>query len=215
MCSRLCFVAAVLAAPLLAQTPPPQSSELPPASIHEDEFTYRLPEDWRIFTPKTPAPAQQQKEEQKTPDLELKKGIACLQVPITARQGEPSSVVVVVTLPIGCYGQAITPDSLPALGAGAAEGLKQSFTVSQPLTASYALAGHRMWIERARGMPLGKTAPVYTLEIVCTVLKKEAVCWLAQAASESALLAFESTPVTLEGDAAPALVPQSLFLHAH
>lgn len=204
-----------MAAPLLAQTPPAQSPAAPPAAgPPEPEFTYHLPEDWQIVRPKTPAPEQQQKQEQKTPDIEVKKGIACLEVPMTARHGDPPSVVVIVALPIDCYGQTMNDDSLPLLGAGAAEGLKQSFTITDPVTASYSLAGHPMWIERARGVPQGKTAPVYTLEIACTILKKEAVCWLAQATEEAALRIFESAPVTLDGDAAPALVPDGLFLHA-
>jgi len=205
-----------MAAPLVAQSVPAQSPAPapPPANALPAEFIYHLPEDWQILTPKTPAPAQQQKEEQKTPNIDVKKGIACLEVPITARHGDPPSVVVVVALPLECYGQTLTEQSLADFGAGAAEGLKQSFTITDPLTASYSLAGHRMWIERARGVPLGKTAPVYTLEIACTILRKEAVCWLAQATAEAALEVFESTPVTLDGDAAPALVPKSLFLHA-
>lgn len=211
---RLSLLAGLMAAPLLAQTPPAQSPAPPAADAHGAEFTYRLPEDWQILTPQAPPPAQQQKEEPKNPNIDVKKGIACLEVPMTARHGDPPSVVVIVALPLDCYGETITEDSLPAFGAGAAEGLKQSFAIRDPLTASYSLNGHRMWVERARGVPLGKTAPVYTLEIACTVLKKEAVCWLAQTTGEAALLVFESTPVTLEGDAAPALVPESLFLHA-
>lgn len=209
--SRLHLLIALATAPLLAQTPPAKLP--PPPAVHDAEFTYHLPDDWQRLTPKPPAPAQQRKEEQKTPDLDVKKGISCLEVPLTARHGVPASVIVVVVLPIACYGQPITENSLPDLGAGAAAGLKQSFTVTGPVTASYTVAGHRMWIERARGIPLGKTTPAYTLEIACTVLKKEAVCWLAQAADESSLQAFESTPVTLDGQAAPALVPEDTFLH--
>lgn len=213
--SPLYLLAAFAAIPLLAQTPPAQLPAPPPPAPNVDEFTYRLPDDWQVLTPKAPAPTQQKKEEQKTPNLDVKKGIACLEVPMTARHGDPPSVVVIVALPMDCYGQTMTRNSLSDFGAGAAEGLKQTFTVTDPLTASYSLGRHAMWIERARGVPLGKTAPAYTLEIACTVLKKEAVCWLAQAADESALLAFENTPVTLDGDDAPALVPQGLFLHAH
>lgn len=178
-------------------------------------YTYRLPEDWEIVGATAPLPKQQKQEEQKTASVEVKKGIACVEVELTARHGEPSTVVVIVGLPFDCYGQTMTDQDLPGFGAGAADGLKEAFDIGNPLSASYALAGHKMWVERARAVPKGKTAPEYTVEITCTVLKKGAVCWMTQAADEAGLRVFESAPVTLDGKSAPALVPADAFVEAH
>lgn len=196
-----------------AQASQTEAAAASQAAERARDFVYRLPDDWQVLTPRPPAAAQQENQEHETPTENLRKGIACLEVPLTARHGDPVSAIAIVALPIACYGAQMTADSLPAFRA-ATEGFKRSFAVTDALTAMYALGKHRMWIERARGIALGEPGPVYTLEIVCTVLKKAAVCWLAQASDEPALRAFESAPVTLEGDAAPALVPKDVFLHA-
>jgi hypothetical protein len=116
-----------------------------------------------------------------------------------------------VALPFACMGQTMEYDDLPGFGEGAAEGLKQTLDIIEPITASYMLAGHQIWIERAKATPKGKTAPDYTVEIACAVLEKGAVCWLAQSADAAALEAFEHATVTLEGVNAGALVPKDVF----
>lgn len=199
------------------QPPLPQAAPAAPAGpaaqshwANDLGFSYHLPEDWQI---EIQEPREQRQAEKPAPEAEEKTGIACTEVPMTARHGEPATVIVIVALPFACYGQSMTAEELPGFAAGAADGLKQVFTVSLPITATYTLAGHRMWVERARAVAVGKTAPAYTLEIACTILKKSAVCWLAQAADEAGLRIFENAPVTLDGDAAPALVPSEVFLH--
>jgi hypothetical protein len=128
-----------------------------------------------------------------------KKGNACTQVELTARRGTPASVVVVVALPFGCYGQALTDKNLADFAAGASEGLKQTFDVTNPVLGGYSLGSHNMWIERANAK--------YTLEIACTLMQKGAACWMAMAADAASLQTFEQESVTLEGDAFEAIVP--------
>jgi hypothetical protein len=197
---------AVTAACGATQAPVPQNT----ASAFG--FVYRLPEDWKIIAPKEPAPALQQNPDQKNPFVAEKKGTECMEVPITARHGDPPTTIVVDALPFACYGQRIMPDELPAFGAGAAEGLKQAFDITMPVEATYRLAGHRMWIQRARAIAKGKTGPTYTLETVCTLLERAAVCWVTRAADEVGLHTFELVPVRLDGAAAGPLVPPNTFV---
>ncbi len=203
------------AAPVLPQASAHQPASDPPAGANDLGFQYVLPDDWQIVTTPALSTSSEGKAAQQTPDAEEKKGIGCLQVVLTARHGAPPSVVVVDALPFDCYGQKLTNRDLPGFGSGAAEGLKQAFDISSPIEASYTVAGHKMWIERARALPKGKTAPRYTVEIACTLLRKGVVCWMAQAADEAGLQVFEESSVILDGMPAPALVPPDIFVNSH
>ena len=122
------------------------------------------------------------------------------------------SVVVVVALPFACYGQIMTAGDLPDFGAGAAEELKETFDVAaDAVQGKYWLGSHSVWIERAKGTPKGHPESQYTFEMVCTVLEKGAACWMAMAADDAGLQAFEQGAVSLDGEPATALVPASAF----
>jgi hypothetical protein len=136
-----------------------------------------------------------------------RKGAACAQVALTARHGDPASVVVVVALPFACFGQEMTGKDLPDFASGASEGLKKSFNLADSLRGAYSLGAHSVWIERSRGTLIGHAEVKYTVETVCSILKKGAVCWMAMAADDAALQSFEHGAVTLDGDAAAVLVP--------
>jgi hypothetical protein len=142
---------------------------------------------------------------------EEKKGVECVQVVLTARHGDPASVIVEVALPLGCFGQEMSEKDLPGFASGASEGLKQTFDVGEPVFGSYALGSHNMWIERAKGTPKGHPELPYTMEISCSLLKKAAVCWMTLAADDAALATYEHGRVTLDGEAPVALVPGSAF----
>ncbi len=172
-------------------------------------FTYNLPDDWQVVMAKA-APSLLKPPANTLP--EEKKGIACVEVPLTAGHGNPRSAVVVVTLPFDCFGQTMTGRDLPGFGAGVVEGLKRTLDFVDPLDATYELAGHKVWIERVMATPKAKTAPSFTLETACTLLKKGAVCWMVQAADAEDLAAFEQSQVTLEGAAAQPLVPAGVFV---
>lgn len=172
-------------------------------------FTYSLPDDWQAIVPKA-----QTEPPPKAPlnaPAEVKKGITCVQVPMTARHGDPPSVVVIVALPFDCFGETMAPQDLADFGAGVTDGLKTTVDFLNPVTTSYSLADHHLWIERVKAVPIGKTTPVSTVEIVCTLLEKGAVCWMVQAADEAGLQAFENATVTLEGSAVHRLVPSQVF----
>lgn len=204
------------AAPVLPQASAHQPASDPPAGANGLGFQYVLPDDWQIVqTRELSTSSEQKRAAQQTPDAEEKKGIGCLQVVLTARHGDPPTVVVVDALPFACYGQTLTNSDLPGFGSGAAEGLKQAFDISSPIEASYRVADHKMWIERARALPKGKSGPRYTVEIACTLLQKGVVCWMAQAADEAGLHVFEESSVILDGMPAPALVPPDIFVNSH
>jgi hypothetical protein len=176
---------------------------LPPEIKDSDiGFSYSLPADWEalasdLTTPYLPYPSV----------IGQKKGNACAQVELTARHGSPFSVVVVEALPFDCYGQTLTDKNFTDFASGAAEGLRQTFDITNPVLTNYKLGNHNMWIERANGTVKGQPASKYTLETACTLMQKGAACWWTMAADAANLQIFEQSPVTLEGDAFDTLVP--------
>ena len=171
-------------------------------------FSYKLPSDWEFVAlpsaPKVIVPF---------PGIVgSKRGDACVEVVLTAKRGAPASAVVVTALPFACYGQNMTPADLANFGAGAAEGLKQTFDVTAPVEGRYTLGSHAFWIERAKGTPKGHPGNPLIFETACTILAKGAVCWTAMAADAATLRAFERAPVTLDGESYAELVPANAFL---
>ncbi len=201
------------AAPANTPAPAPANTPAPAPQVNNSDigFSYSLPAEWATVPgPPPPAPSP---EAIANPKLAIvKKGTACVQVAFTARHGTPASVVVVVALPFACYGQTMTVSDLPGFGAGAAEELKETFEVAaNPIQGKYSLGSHSVWIERAKGTPKGHPESEYTFEMVCTVLEKGAACWMAMAADDASLQAFEQGVVSLDGEPATALVPASAF----
>jgi hypothetical protein len=193
------------AAPLVAQAPAAQ------AHASDIGFSYSLPSDWEVVDGKPSLPGVQEQAAKTAKSEDEKKGIACVQVALTARHGDPASVVVVVALPFDCFGQTMTEKDLPGFASGASEGLKNTFEISNPVHASYSLGTHSLWIERASGALKDNPEVKYTVETVCSILKKGAVCWMAMAADDAGLQTFEHGAVALDGEAATILVPASAF----
>lgn len=207
------FWTAPLALLICAGIWPQMHAQAPALQAHASElgFTYSLPSEWEVMaTPPSLAEMKQEQTQNATSEDE-KKGLACVQLALTARHGDPASVVVVIQLPFDCFGQTMSDKDLPGFAQGASEGLKQSFDISDPVYGSYALGTHSMWAERAKGSPKGHPELPYTMEIACSLLKKGAVCWMAMASDDAALKIFESSPVVLEGEAAAALVPATAY----
>ena len=198
---------------LLACAASPVLAQAPALEAHASNlgYSYSIPSDWEVVaTPSSLADVKQQQSQSATSEDE-KKGVACVQLSLTARHGEPASVIVVMELPFGCFGQTMSDKDLPGFAQGASEGIKQSFDITDPVYGSYSLQGHSMWVERAKGTPKGHPELPYTVEIACSLLTKGAVCWMAMAADESALKTFEQGPVALEQQAPVALVPPTAF----
>ncbi len=186
-----------------AAAPQPHASSL--------GFSYSVPDDWEVVDSQGKLPAVKEQADKNASSDEEKKGLACVQVALTARHGEPASVMVEVALPFDCFGEPMTEAQLPGFASGASEGLKQSFDLGKPVTANYSLGSHTMWIERVKGTPKGHPEVSYTVEITCGLVKKAAVCWMAMAADDTALRTFERGVVTLDGESSPALVPPTAF----
>jgi hypothetical protein len=192
------------AAPAAATAPPP------PPKVDDTSvgFSYSLPSSWEFVAP-PPAP----KVVVPYPTLIApKKGDACIDVVLTAKHGSPGSVVVVLDLPFSCYGQTMSPGDLVNFGAGAVEGMKQTFDLkTDAVEATYSLGGHNLWAERVDGTPKGHPENKYIFEIACAVLEKGAACWMTMAADWPDLKAFEQANVSLDGGAPAALVPEGAF----
>lgn len=201
--SRWGWLLAIASLPLAAQAQQVHDSGL--------GFSYSMPTDWQAVIPAPPQPDERPKSTQNTPQ-EVKKGIACVEVPSTARHGNPASAIVIIALPFDCFGQTMAPQDLAGFGSGVTDGLKTTFDFLNPVSATYTLAGHKLWIERVKAVPRGKTAPVDTVEITCTILEKGAVCWMIEAADAASLEAFERGAVTLEGSPPAPLVPPEVFV---
>jgi hypothetical protein len=146
---------------------------------------------------------------QKATSEDEKKGLACVQMGLTAHHGK--SVIVDVALPFDCFGQQLSNQDIPGFGEGASQGVKQSFDIGDPTYSAYALGSHNLWIERVKGTPKGQSGDPFTIEIACSVLKKAAVCWMAVAEDDAVLKTFEHGRVSLDGEAPVALVPATAF----
>jgi hypothetical protein len=196
-------------APLLAQAP----AAAPATQTHTSDigFTYGVPADWEVVDTQPSLPVVKEQQSQAATTEDEKKGIACVQIALTARHGNPASVVVVVDLPFDCFGQTMSEKDLPGFASGASEGLKKTFEISDPVYGAYSLGTHSVWVERATGSLIGHPEVKYTIETVCSVLKKGAVCWMAMAADNAELQTFEKGAVTLDGEAPAALVPANAF----
>lgn len=199
----LCLSGPILVAQLPIASPQTHTSDL--------GFTYSPPSDWKVVDPEPTLPRVKEQAKQDAASEGEKRGVACAQVGLTARHGDPASVLVIVELPFACFGQTMSAKDLPGFAQGASDGVKQSFDLSDSVFGAYSLGSHGMWIERARGTPKGHSEAPYTLEIACALLKKGAVCWMAMAANEDALKMFEGGAVALEGDSPTALVPVNAF----
>lgn len=206
---RIPFLVVALCGALIPQARPQASSVQSHAS--DLGFSYSLPSEWEVVAAPSSLAEMKQEQSQNATSEDEKKGVACVQLALTARHGDPASVVVVMELPFDCFGQAMSDKDLPGFAQGASEGLKQSFDINDPVYGSYVLGSHSMWAERAKGNPKGHPELPYTMEIACSLLKKGAVCWMAMAADDAALKIFESSPVVLEGDSSTALVPATAF----
>lgn len=202
------------AAPLLAQSTEEVAAVVPKPVVHANElgFSYALASDWNVLDIAPAVPVIKQKSAQNAESDAEKQGVSCAQIALTARKGQPSSVVVVMALPFDCFGQKMTENDLPAFGMGAAQGLQKAFNVSNPVYSAYSLNGkHNFWIERTKGTSKDHPETQYTIEATCTILKKGAACWLIMASDEAALRAIESGAVTLDSDSAAELVPATAF----
>ena len=202
---------ALLGAPVLAQGPP--ASNPPTSHTYSNPlgFSYTLPADWQAVETQPPPAEVKQKTALSGTGQSDNKGVACTHLDLTARHGDPPSVIDQVVLPLHCASQPLTLNDLPALGAGAADGIKQNFDAGTPQIASYTLGTHRLWAERAQGRLKSQPDRHMTVEISCALLARAAVCWLAMAADEASLAAFENANVTLEDDSPAPLIPAGTF----
>lgn len=186
-----------------APAPKPYSSPL--------GFSYSIPSDWEVIDTSAALPALQQQAAKSGASDAERRGLSCVQMALTAKHGAPPSVIVGVALPFDCFGEKLSEKDLPGFARGAEEGITNSFDLSGETSNTYALGAHSLWIERSDGNIKGRAETRYTVETVCTLLSRAAVCWMAMAADKAALTTFEGGAVTLDGDRQPELVPATAF----
>jgi len=185
----------------------------PGALAHPTEFgfSYSLPTDWDVKDMGPAVPLLHQQLEKRADSEGEKKATNCVQIPLLATHGTPRSVIEVVTLAYDCFGQQFADTDLPAFAVGVAGGLTKTFTIDGPIYGAYTLGAHSVWIERATGISIAHPELKSTLETVCTLLSKAAVCWMAIVSDDSALQVFEHGSVTFTGEAPVALVSAEAF----
>jgi hypothetical protein len=213
---KACLLAAVAflcGIPLLAQAPASAPAGASFRTYANDVgFSYSFPADWEVVDMSSTLPAAQQEAQQSAATEVEKRGAVCTQIALSARHGSPTSTVVAVVLPFACLGADMSERDLPGMGSGAMEGIHENFDVSEPDFGVYSLGNHGVWIERTKATLKGHPEAKYTVETVCSILKKGAVCWMAIAADELALQSFEHGAVTLDGDDPAPLVPANAFV---
>lgn len=217
-CRPIAIAPMLCAVSLLSQAPASSPAAAPAVAAPTQQahrsglgFSYSVPSDWDVVDTQPSLPVLQQQVEKSATSEAERRGVGCVQIPLTARHGAPVSVVVVVALPFECFGQTMTEKDLPAFAQGASEGITNSFDISDPVYGAYSLGTHSVWIERSRGSVKDHPELQYTVETVCSVLKKAAACWMALAADQDTLAIFEHGAVTLDDDKLPALVPATAF----
>ncbi len=195
-----------MAIPLAAQAPALQ------ALSSDIGFTYTLPADWEVTNANPAQPQAHGQAGKDAPGGVEKKGAACVQVALTAHHGLPASVIMAEALPDDCFGQTLTAKDLPGFASGASEGLKQTFDMESPVYASYPIGTHTMWAERVKSVPKKNPEAAYVIEIVCSILKKGGVCFMAMEADEAGMQVFDHSLVALEGEPAERLIPADAFV---
>src|ERR1700739_1672596 len=196
----------LIAAPLMAQTP----AALPP-STEDLGFKYQVPAGWDAIDAQSTLPEVKKNQMDKAKTEDEKRGIACVQIPISARRGNPPSFMAAMALPFDCFGQILTEKDLAGFAEGSSEGPRRVFDFPDSVFDTYKMGSHSIWIERAKGNLKGHPEMGYTLEIACSLLKRAAVCWMTVAGDAQALKEFEGTAVTLDGDSFPELIPATAF----
>ena len=188
-----------------------QQVPVPAPTPNDFGFEYHVPSGWDSIDAQSTLPEVKAQQSANAKTDEEKKEIACIQVPVSARKGQPPSFLAAMALPFDCFGQIMTEKDLPGFAEGASEGPRAFFDFSEPTFGSYKLGDHSMWIERAKGNPKGHPEMSYTLEVACSLLKRSAVCWMTVAGDDASLKQFEGTAVTLDGDFNAELVPANAF----
>jgi hypothetical protein len=194
---------------VLAGAAPAQAPRTPTRTFHNHlGFSIAIPANWEVVNYSAEA---KEEARQSAGSEDDRKGLGCAVMGLEAKHGAPASMIVEVALPFDCFGQTMQASDLPGFAAGASAGLQQNFDVGQPRFGTYARGTHSFWIERANATVKQQPAAAYTIEIACTVAKKAAVCWMTMAADNFELAAFESSLVSVDGDAPEPLVPETAF----
>jgi hypothetical protein len=178
-------------------------------------FVYNAPPDWNIVDSKPIMPTVRMQAADKAESDSEKRTAECLQVGLTARHGNPASVLVMIGVPFECLGSTLKESDLAGFGLGVSTGMVRTFDMKDPVYGAYKWGSHGVWIERAIGSPKAHPEQSFTIDTVCTILAKGAMCWLGMAKDDEALQAFEKSLLSVDGGPPQALVPPDAFPAKH
>ncbi len=199
-------------------TPPAGDAASAPLStpVYQSDldFSYSYTPDWTVVDTKPMMPAVQLQAQEKASDDTEKQAANCLQIGLLLRRGKPASLIMAIGISYACLGKSFQSSDLPGFGTGVAIGMARSFDVTDPQYGAYKLGSHNLWIERAKAKSKNDPSGEFTMETVCALLKKGAVCWMGMAHDNPSLTAFERGQVVLETDAPAALVPEGNIFKA-
>lgn len=178
-------------------------------------FSYTLPAEWEVVDMSAALQAEQDRAKAAAAGDQEKRGVGCMQIAMTAHHGTPASMIMAMALPTLCVGAKMSEKDLPGFGMGASQGIQEQFDLGEPAEATYSLGKHSAWIARSTATLKDSSHRLYTVETVCTLLKKGAVCWMVLAADDDALATFEHGFAALDGDTPVPLVSADVFLKGH
>ncbi len=189
----------------------------PVLQVHRSDlgFSYSLPSDWEVIAEHPTQPWEQMQGARYAHNAKEMLD-ACLFDVLTAGHPHPASVITVSAIPFDCVKSRIseiTDKDLPVIAAHASQGMQKTIKLENPFHGVYTLGTHSLGIERATGAPIAHPEQKGTVETVCTLLNKGIACWTTFAGDDAALKTFENGAVTLEGEAATALVPADVVQH--
>ena len=120
-------------------------------------------------------------------------------------------MVVVTAIPFDCIGRTLSEDDLPSLRSLASQDATGAAMLAAGMVreTKYILGSQTMWIDRATGTTMAQPKQPQIIETTCGMLKKAFACWSAVTSDDAALKEVEQSAVTLDDEAAPALVPAS------
>jgi hypothetical protein len=174
-------------------------------------FSYNYPSDWTVVNMQPAISSIRKDVESKSTSESEKKGADCTQLALMLEHGEHSSMIEAMVLPFDCTGNPMTEKDLPSVGVGMSQGLSSYLDTNTPTYGSYKRGTHAMWIEKLTGNFKDKPEQKLQIEVVCGLLQKSLVCWMAFAYTDADLKVFEQSSAKLENDTLPQLVPADAF----
>jgi hypothetical protein len=177
-------------------------------------FSYNYPADWTVVNMQPMlAEARKDVEAKATSDAE-KKGADCTQLALMLQHGEHSSMIEALVMPFDCTGNPLTEKDMSSIGMGMTQGLSSYVDTTSSNSGTYKRGTHTIWVDKITGAFKSRPEQKLQIDVVCGLLQKSLVCWMAFAYNDADLKAFENSSAQVEGDSIPQLVPADAFANS-